>query len=170
VRPSALRELVKCAFMETALTIVTGVLVALATAFFTSRFYVHQATTDLRNEYQRRFNEKKWDAYTGFAITVKDVLVSSKAGRLDRDQPKHITRLYEFMSELWLVGSDDVVKAVLGWRQTSQGADPGKESLVKLAAILIAMRKDLGDTSTKIEPRDLLGTFINDVDTVFPKG
>jgi hypothetical protein len=151
--------------MEAAVTILTGVLVALATAFFTSRFYVHQATTDLRHEYQRRFNEKKWNVYTGFASTVRDVLVSTKAGRLDRDQPKQIARLYDFISELWLVGSDNVVRAVLIWRQTS---DP-KDVLVKLADILIEMRKDLGDTGTKIEPRDLLGTFVNDIDSVFPK-
>jgi hypothetical protein len=154
--------------MDAILTIVGGLLVALATAFFTSRFYVHQATTDLRNEYQRRFNEKKWNAYTAFASTVKDVLVSTKAGRGQRDQSKQAGQLMDFMSELWLVGSDDVIYAVLAWRQSTDRDPTGKLSLEKLAEMLIAMRKDLGDTSTKIVPRDLLGTFINDIDSAFP--
>ncbi len=155
--------------MNTLLTVLTGVIVALATAFFTSRFYVLQAKTDLRHEYQRRFNEKKWDTYTGFAATLKSVLVSTKAGRLDRDQPKQIGRLLDFVSELWLVGSDDVVAAVLAWRQTAAGDTLGGESLLRLGDILIAMRRDLGDTNTKIEARDLLATFINDVDAAIPK-
>ena len=156
--------------LTTLLTILTGVVVALATAFFTSRFYVHQAKTDLRHEYQRRFNEKKWETYTGFAATLKSVVVSTKAGRLDRDQHKQIARLLDFVSELWLVGSDDVVAAVLAWRQTAASENPGAESLLLLGDILIAMRRDLGDTTTKIEARQILATFINDVDTTFPKG
>jgi len=158
--------------MDIALTMLAGIIVALATAFFTSRFYVHQATTDLRNEYQRRFNDRKWETYTGFAATVRDVLRSTKDGKLDRELPKFISRLYDFMGDLWLVGSDDVIKAVLHWRSFSQDADDSKESgaaaLVALADIMIAMRKDLGDIDTKVEARDILGTFINDIDKVMP--
>jgi hypothetical protein len=159
--------------MEIALTLVTGVVVALATSFFTSRFYVHQATTDLRNEYHRRFNEKKWEAYTRFAATVRDVVSGTKDGKLQREMPKVIGRLHDFISDLWLVGSDDVVKAVLKRRRFSQDTPNhpagGAEALLSLADIMIAMRKDLGDTTTKIEARDILATFINDVDTAIPK-
>jgi hypothetical protein len=81
VRSSARRELVKCPCMETALTILGVIIGAFATAFFSSRFHVNQATTDLRNEYQRRVQREKVDAYTGFATTVKNVLISTKAVR-----------------------------------------------------------------------------------------
>jgi hypothetical protein len=155
--------------MEMTATILAPILLALATAFFTARFYFYQATADLKSEYQRRFNERKWETYTAFAKTVKGVFTSTRAGRVDRDLPKHIAQLEEFVSDLWLVGSDDVVRRVLKWRHTSQAASPGKESLLDLAEILIAMRRDLGDTSTKIEGRDLLALFVNDIDTVFPR-
>lgn len=92
---------------------------------------------------------------------------------MDRELPKFISRLHDFMGALWLVGSDDVMKAVLHWRQFSQDADASNESgataLVALADIMIAMRKDLGDTETQIEARDILGTFINDIDKVMPR-
>jgi hypothetical protein len=66
---------------------------------------------------------------------------------------KQIGQLYDLMGELWLVGSDDVVQAVLAWRQRSTSSGSRQESLVKLAGILIAMRKDLGDTSGKSSHR-----------------
>jgi hypothetical protein len=156
--------------MESFATILTGVLVALATAFFTSRFYVHQATTDLRNEYERRFNERKWNAYTGFAETIRDVLKSMKGQSLDQDLPRVLDRIYDFMSALWLVGSDDVIRSVLRWRKTSGGgvtSDGGRASLRELANIIIEMRKDLGNTATALDAKDILGTFINDVDQFF---
>lgn len=159
--------------MQILATVLTGVVVALATAFFTSRFYVHQATTDLRNEYQRRFNDRKWEAYTGFAETVRDMLKSMKESKLQRDMPRVLGRIYDFMGALWLVGSDDVLKAVLRWRQTSRLGDSaaaGRAALLELGNIMIEMRKDLGDTTTNIEARDILATFIDDVEALFPDG
>jgi hypothetical protein len=154
--------------MEIAGTLVTGVVLAiataLATAYFTSRFYVHQATTDLRSEYQRRFNEKRWEVYMGFADTVRDLLMSAKRGRVDKDQPKFIERLYDFIGGLWLIGSDDVVRSVLAWRRIAQDEQKAgsTEALLSLVEIMVAMRKDLGDTTTEIQGRDILATFVNE--------
>ena len=153
--------------------IFTGVIVALATAFFTSRFYVHQATTDLRNEYQKRFNEEKWQTYTGFSDTVRDILKSTKDRKLQEQLPATIDKLYDFTSDLWLIGSDDVVQSFIRWRSIGMKAeeDPnaGVEALICLADILIEMRKDLGDIETEITARDILATFISDIDVTMPK-
>jgi len=104
-------------------------------------------------------HDRKWEAYTGCAATVRDVLRGTKNGKLEREMPKIIGGLYDFMSDLWLVGSDGVVKAVLRWRRYSQETDASKaqglEALVCLGDIMIAMRRDLGDTETQIEARDI---------------
>ena len=96
---------------------------------------------------------------------VKDMIASTLDSRLQQDHRKHTATLLAFTSELWLAGSDDVVRAVKAWKQTK---DPA-ESMMKVIGILIVMRKDLGYTETEIDPRDLLGTFVNDLDSVFPK-
>ena len=87
--------------------------------------------------------------------------------RLDKQLPKIQRRLQEFIGKLWLVGSDDVVEAILAWRRFSQEQSPDASSaggLVALADILLAMRRDLGNTTTGMTARDILATFINDID------
>jgi len=144
---------------------------AAATAWFTARFYYLRASAELQAEFQSRFNERKWQAYTDFADTVRELLedVRRPAGKR-KDINKHfLPRLYKFTAALWLVGSDEVIRAVGDWRETSNkaadDASAGPEGIVALVNILIAMRRDLGNLESKIEPRDILVTFINDPDT-----
>lgn len=150
------------------LELLAAALVALATAYFSSRFYAHRAKADLRKEFQSRFNERKWDTYTQFADIVRQVIESGKKDRVQRDLPKVIARLYGFTSSLWLVGSDEVVEAFLEWQRYSRSIEDGKpkgiEPLSKLTDILIEMRKDLGYDSSKLQSIDLLATFITDID------
>ena len=154
--------------MDAFATIVVGVLLAVATAFFTSRFYVHQAKADLKKELEQKFNERRWQGYTDFSNTVLEVIQATQDERLGRQSPKIVRRMQEFIRRLWLIGSDKVVQAVLDWRRTSQETDEfgptSADGLVALANILIAMRHDLGDTDTKLTARDILATFINDID------
>jgi hypothetical protein len=156
--------------MELAATIATGVIVALATAFFTSRFYVHQATVDLQREFDRRFNDRRWDIYTEFSKLLIDLLQASTDDRVQKQMPKFIQRMREFIGRLWLVGSDDVVKAVLRWRRYTQSVEDGSaeantQAIVELLNILVAMRRDLGERDTELSARDILATFVNDVDS-----
>jgi hypothetical protein len=92
----------------TLLTLLASIIVALATAFFSSRFYIFQAKADLekelKKEFESRFNERKWEAYTGFANIVRETLQSSKDQKLRQKLPQLTSRLYEFTSKLWLVG------------------------------------------------------------------
>ena len=49
-------------------------------------------------------------------------------------------------------------------KQPGEGQKSGISVLIALANILIAMRRDLGDVSADLSPRDILRTFINDID------
>lgn len=149
-------------------TIVTGVLLSLATAYFTSKFYVRRVRADLQKEFESRFNQRKWEAYREFGKLLRDITLSSKEGKTAKEQHKFIRRFYDFLPEVWLVASDRVTRAFLSWRSTSiQSQVTGSaspESLLNLFQILIEMRKDLGYEKTKLAPEELLGTFIDDVD------
>ena len=92
---------------------------------------------------------------------------SIKEGRGERDLHKHIHKLEEFTSQLWIVGSDEVVQSYNRWlRRCRQNEEPndGGTGLVKMAEILIEMRRDLGYKTSAIEPIDILTTFVKDID------
>lgn len=153
---------------DLAIALVGGVIVAWATAFFTSRYYANQAKADLQKEFESRFNERKWETYTGFTDTVRRLFESSKADRLSNEEPELIHELYQFTGKLWLVGSDEVVRAFVEFQRynctpESQGRK-AIEVLGRLASVWIEMRKDLGYKSSSIEPKDLLGTFVTDIE------
>lgn len=146
-----------------------SILAAFATSYFAYRFYGPKVRADLQKEFESRFNERKWEAYTKFSGIMYQIFEGSKTGRLDRQMPKYHRQLREFLSHLWLVGSDEVVEAFNEWlrygRREGQEEDSTTgEGLVKLISIMIEMRKDLGYKSSQISPKDLLATFITDID------
>ena len=145
-----------------------GVVIALATAFFSSRFYAARAKADLQKEYESRFNERKWDTYTKFTDTVRKIVESSKGKRVERDLPKFVQDISRFTSSLWLVGSDEIVRAYIDWQRDTRNPENLATNklgvLSKLMGILIEMRRDLGYRSTTVTPTELLYTFITDVD------
>jgi hypothetical protein len=149
------------------IALAVGVAIAWATAFFTSRYYGNQAKADLEKEFKSRLNERKWETYTGFADTVRKLFQSSQGNRLDRDMPKLLGDMYQFIGRLWLVGSDEVVRSFVRWQrfnwESETRADAPVGGLWKLAEVLIEMRRDLGYDASAIEPEDLLGTFVKDI-------
>ena len=155
-----------------AATIFTSLLISIAGAFATSyfayRFYSPKLKAELQKEYKSRFNERKWEAYTEFANIIYQVLDNNNEEDFEEDLPTYTSQLHEFLSKLWIVGSDEVVNSVNEWlrysRKHSYDEQKTGESLVRLINIVIEMRKDLGYKESQIRPKDLLTTFITDVD------
>ena len=69
------------------------------------------------------------------------------------------------MFELNLMGSDDVVRAMNAFQQhIYNNPSDSKMSIVRLSELLLAIRRDLGNKNTKIEPIDMLRSQITDID------
>ncbi len=173
-------------WMETAIIgAVSSLLVALVTYFLGVRQLRLQLQQQLRNEielissrvradlereYQFRFNERKWSLYTEFSELIIGMLEFSKLPQKNQHtvQKDAIKKLRGFVARLWIVGDDRVVSAYNSWRRTtSPEADSGTDhlqSLDQLMQILIEMRKDLGNSTTEVTPRELLATIVNDID------
>ena len=125
-----------------------------------SFLYVRQAKIDLVNEYEKRFNEKKWKTYLEFATNVvKQVNAAST--------PEHNLvsaadmELDSLTAELLLVGSDAVVISYRQWRQFEQvNGKRDTETLYALFDVVIEMRKDLGNSATKVNLEHLLGMLV----------
>jgi hypothetical protein len=152
---------------DIATTILTSVVTSLVTALLAYVGYGRKMKADLQREYASRFNERKWEAYTGFADMLRQLFESTAKGKSDRVIPKITGRLYEFASELWIAGSDEVFDAFNRWLRECRAPgerEPGStESLVSLAHVIVEMRKDLGYASTTITPKDLLTPFVTDI-------
>lgn len=156
-------------WVDIVLPLFVSIIGAFTASYFSYRYYKPRLREELQKEFDSRFNEQKWATYQQFADILYEVLDKSSSKRLDNDMPKVIQRLRKFLSQLWIVGSDEVVKAVSEWfiysnQQVKEEGNAGAEGLVKLMNIIIVMRKDLGYSSSELSPVDLLRTFINDLD------
>lgn len=126
---------------------------------------------DLEREYQSRFNERKWEVYVNFSNILRDMLKSIRESpkKQAQQQAKLLKDLQDFVGDLWMIGNDDVVEAFNTWRNTTfeehvnDTQDKKLQVLIDMMKIVIEMRKDLGYESSRIEPADLLKTFINDL-------
>ncbi len=141
-------------------SILLSVVTALATAFFTSRFYVYRVKADLQKEYESRFNERKWEVYTKF---VEFLRLAVQPFSSESEELENSRKADEFVSSLWLIGSDEVIKAFNEWHKAAslnlEQRRPPDKLWTKMVRVLIEMRKDLGSTSSKIDPKDLYALF-----------
>jgi hypothetical protein len=159
--------------MDLLITIIVAALPGIITAYFGTRFYTRQAKADLQKEFENKLNERKWKTYTDFAEMVRYMIEAAKNSQNTRVMDDFGSKLMGFAGSLWIVGSDEVIRAFNDWRKIQQGVngkapDP-KEGLIKLFDIIVAMRRDLGYTGSQTNARDLLATFINDMHTAFPQ-
>ena len=63
-----------------------GLVVAVATAYFSARFYLRRAKADLQNQYESRLNERKLDLYVGFSDILRELLESVQGERSTKDK------------------------------------------------------------------------------------
>lgn len=158
---------------EFALASLPAILIALATAFFSSRFYAFQAKADLQKEFGVKFNEQRWQAYQEFTGIFTEILEGIRKKNLQNKTDKLSSRMNDLSINLLLVGSDDVIKAFAHWKRYSHNVEMGSETdktkvLPIMMQILIEMRKDLG-YETILSPQELLATFISGSDEYFGK-
>jgi hypothetical protein len=111
----------------------------------------------LETEYSSRFNTKKWEVYTEFTALVPNINASELS---DIDTTIVATAINTLAPQIVLAGSDQVVIALRIWRETNEVYGPGDTvTKDKLFELIVAMRKDLGNTYTQLANDDLLGAL-----------
>ena len=134
--------------------IVIAFITALATGVFASMEVWRRKKADLEREFQKRFNEKKWEVYTEFAKLLQAPSLSTF--EMDHRQEAETA----IASQIVLIGSDEVVRAFRDWRESA--AVHGKAQRVtseKLFVLVANMRRDLGIKYSNLEVDDLLGVL-----------
>jgi hypothetical protein len=146
-----------------------GILAAIIAAFVSSALYARKTRADLQKEFANRANERKWETYSKFGKIISDVFIAAKNNRLDREMSKITQEMMSVVGSLWIVGSDKVIDAYTDWQSHSRRVTQGEESndshqnLVKLAQIVVEMRKDLGYRSDQAQAKDLISIYVPDI-------
>jgi hypothetical protein len=151
--------------VESILVVIVSILGSLLVASITAnaqlKGHQEQARLSVQAELQQRTNEKKREAYFSFLDIFRDVIWQSKA---DADKTEINQKMGEIMTTFLLTASDEVVNTFLKWRDASQKQDGTFSVLAEFAALLRAMRQDLGYSTTDLSERQILASFINDLD------
>jgi hypothetical protein len=128
--------------------LLTTAATALITAYITFWVNWKKARADLENEFQRRFNDKKWEVYTEFTKFLRHYS-NRNFGDSGNDSDDELGLL---ASQILLAGSDKVVRAFQLWRESARVHGNSDETArEKLFHLVLEMRKDLGNRQTRLE-------------------
>jgi len=143
------------------ISFVTAVLTALVTASITFIGYWRKARADLESEYSKRFNNKKWEIYTEFTRFLHKNIGEEQDSY--ENSSLSDSDLINLVSQIMLVGSDKVISAYRNWRVSANVKGIGDVATKqKLFLLIVEMRRDLGNKSTKLDFDDLLESLSSD--------
>jgi len=152
----------------------TAVLAASATVLVSVITVFIGKYIEKRREIELKQREKKIEIYEIFMEKWFKYLLlgKSSAGKQVKDlssDPEFMSFLIEFTRKLILWGSNGVVKEYSKFRRSGAEGSPSL-SLYHFEKLLLAIRKDLGNSNVGLVEGDLLALFINDLETLKDTG
>jgi len=124
---------------------------------------------------QRRLNvaialeQRKRDLYKQFLTFFFNVLKQQKGGKvLNNDELA--SSLMDMTKDMAIYASDEVLRLFLQLRTMALEEEQDPAQIIELfGKIIRQIRKDLGHSMTRIEPKDILTLFITDIDKLYPR-
>lgn len=134
-----------------------------------------QRYLDRRRDIEARQRERKIEIYQRFMRFWFDFLLSKEnrnaRAKGEQNIESVLPELNEITQQLILWGSDRVLKSYSDFRRyiTSESENRSHvQTLALFEVMLYEFRKDLGHSNRKLEERDILALFVNDVDKLKP--
>lgn len=125
----------------------------------------------LKTERTRRFQTenlirvKQDNIYKQFMKFYTDIANSmNNPSQLQKVLNKMQEQYMDFATATVLYGSDEIVRAFIDMKKKSQLKIDDKTRLRSLGELFLQMRKDLGQTKTKLKRREILSIFVKDVE------
>lgn len=137
-------------------------------------WYFQSRIEQLRSE-QARLHDERRALYSAILDPYVRILTAMKAGKNVDNVVKHITS-YGYRKigfEFGLIAPDDVVKAYNSMMQffflaEGAGGIQPKDMLRHWGGFLLAIRRNLGNQKTTLDEKDMLRSWITDIDTLLP--
>lgn len=154
------------------LAAVTSIVSAVIAHKNASRSRESQLTIERQKILEARLSTVKADVYRPMINALNDALGGSKAqpaqlpgnkGQRRPSQPDFTETTRVFSGWLSIVGSDDAVRVWRNFMQAAYSGAPPQILLRLYAEFVVAARRDMGDTDTKIGVEEVLGIRITDL-------
>ena len=127
--------------------------------------YAVRASQQKKLEVEKALEEDKRDLYKRFVALLFNML--DDARKQQTDVRKYERKMIELTRDMTIYASDEVLKLYIEFRTMAfnrvHESSPTR-FMGWMGDIIVAIRKDLGHTMTKISSKDVLKTFITDVD------
>jgi predicted DNA-binding ribbon-helix-helix protein len=114
-----------------------------------------------REAVEHQLSEHKYKAYVELLEIFFDLMKSIKADR-KIPQAKLTNRMIDASKDLMVYGSDEVVAIYQQWLKDAREGKPG--GLTWFGDLVVAIRRDMGHTKTKITSDQILRQLITDYD------
>jgi hypothetical protein len=111
---------------------------------------------------QQDIREKKIPVYEKQIETFFSIIFAEKNGQRKLTEDKIGKAFQEFTEKLIIWGSEEVIQAWLAFRLYDWQNSDSIEGLLKVEALLQAIRKDLGNSNSKLKAGDITKLFVND--------
>jgi hypothetical protein len=116
------------------------------------------------NELENRISERKYEIYKPILEMFGDVLDTSPSKK-SLDSAEIQKRLHEFFVWVSIYGSDGAVTAYHKFLQAAYNGVPPEVSTRLYAELILAARRDIGQSDTQIGPADIVGIKVSDLYT-----
>jgi hypothetical protein len=113
---------------------------------------------------KKELREKKAVAYEHLIKGLFRIVFGEKMGNPMQPQEWQ-TFFVQTIEHLTIWGSDEVIRCFANFRT---GLEEPAKALQKLGVLMLAVRKDLGNSNIGLTYQNLLGMFINDIEQLGP--
>lgn len=158
----------------TILAVVLGAVTPILLAIIGFLVWLYRREWERRYDAEQRISESKIKTYTKLVtLLLKALKPDSVPGRRASDR-ELIKGMSDAQRDLFMYGSDDVLQKFSALLQKTyrdpEGNDHVSVIMGLFAELLVALRKDLGNSESEFSETDLLRMLITDFDEARKKG
>ena len=132
-------------------SLVLPIIVAFIAAYVAHILSIRKAKYELYQEYNKKFNAKRWDVFLSFVNLVSELITYddniNKGDVIETFKLENVSDdLLGIEQSILILGSEELIKEFGKWKvynHTNGSKDP--TTLLSLTSVINIMRKDLGD-------------------------
>jgi len=128
--------------------------------------WLYRHERERRAAVERQLSEDKYNAYIELIDIFFDAFKHAKKGK-SFDAQSSMERMIDANKELVMYGSDEVVKTYFDWLASARS---GTIDMELFGDVVIAIRRDMGNSKTELTSHDFLRMLLSDFDRALEEG
>ena len=155
-------------WIPTVLTAVMSTGAAIYAARAATKAKASEAEAARLRELEQRLSERKMEIYGRIMAALGNLLIPEEARRLAPKAPKNKpsgdsleSAIFDFMNDVVIYGSDDVLQAFTRFRIASDANPPAPVIIRLVSDFMLAIRRDLDGGQSAVTGVEVIGMRIN---------